>query len=127
MISPGVLPIISLASAPTAKILLSICEMATTDGSLSTTPRPGTKTSVFAVPRSIPSLGEKNDMLQHNTPPDSAKQTPSSFRKRVCQESSCSSMYRRILKPGGTPTASSRTRCVFDFKIPSYTASTLQG
>src|SRR4051812_39887268 len=33
--------------------------MATTDGSLSTTPRPGTNTSVLAVPRSMPSLGVK--------------------------------------------------------------------
>src|SRR3989344_563639 len=73
-ISPGVRPIISLASAPTARILLSISEMATTDGSLMMTPRPGTNTSVLAVPRSIPSLGEKKAMWSHDTPPSNLGQ-----------------------------------------------------
>src|SRR3989338_5903853 len=58
MISPGVRPTISFASLPTASILLSRTETATTDGSLSTMPRPGTKTSTVVVPRSIPSFGE---------------------------------------------------------------------
>ena len=51
----GVLPIISLASSPTALTFLTplMVSMATTDGSLSTIPRPRTYTSVLAVPRSI--------------------------------------------------------------------------
>src|SRR5919112_4405593 len=51
----GVLPIISLASSPTAFTFFTplMVSMATTDGSLSTIPRPRTYTSVLAVPRSI--------------------------------------------------------------------------
>jgi glycine/D-amino acid oxidase-like deaminating enzyme len=43
---------ILLASAPTARMAPVRVLIATTDGSLSTTPRPRTYTSVFAVPRS---------------------------------------------------------------------------
>ena len=52
---PGVLPIISLASSPTALTRLTPLSVstATTDGSLRTTPRPRRYTTVFAVPRSI--------------------------------------------------------------------------
>jgi hypothetical protein len=39
---PGVRPIIALASAPTARIALVLVLIATTDGSLSTIPRPRT-------------------------------------------------------------------------------------
>ena len=49
---PGVLPIIRLASTPTATIWPVLVLRATTDGSLSTIPRPRTYTRVFAVPRS---------------------------------------------------------------------------
>src|ERR1700690_1901480 len=70
MISPGVLPTISFASLPTARILLSRTETATTDGSLRTIPFPGTKTSTVVVPRSMPSFGEnENAMARHCIPP----------------------------------------------------------
>src|SRR3989338_4340556 len=63
IIFPGVRPIISFASFPTARILLSATETATTDGSLSTIPLPGTKTRTVVVPRSMPSFGEnENDI-----------------------------------------------------------------
>src|SRR3989344_4424630 len=52
----GVRPIMVLASAPTASILLSCSDTATTDGSFRTIPFPGRKTRVFAVPKSMPSL-----------------------------------------------------------------------
>src|SRR3989344_4568279 len=69
MMSSGVRPSISFASFPTARILLSR-EIATTDGSLSTMPFPGTKTSTVVVPRSMPSLGEKKkDILGRNCTP----------------------------------------------------------
>jgi hypothetical protein len=42
-----------------ARISLVYSEIATTDGSFSTIPFPGMYTNVFAVPRSIPSFGEK--------------------------------------------------------------------
>src|ERR1700722_1398874 len=48
----GVRPIIRLASAPTARGRPSLMSTATTDGSLSTMPRPRTYTNVLAVPRS---------------------------------------------------------------------------
>ncbi len=48
---PGVRPIIRLASIPTATIWPVLVFSATTDGSLSTMPRPRTYTRVFAVPR----------------------------------------------------------------------------
>src|SRR5271155_1961450 len=48
----GVRPIIRFASAPTANGRPSLMSTATTDGSLSTMPRPRTYTSVLAVPRS---------------------------------------------------------------------------
>jgi hypothetical protein len=67
IISPGVRPIISFASAPTAKMRLSISEMATTEGSFNTTPRPGTNTNVLAVPKSMPSLGVKNAIAANHT------------------------------------------------------------
>src|SRR5262252_10823596 len=51
-IFPGVLPIMRLASTPTATIWPLFVLRATTDGSLSTIPRPRTYTRVFAVPRS---------------------------------------------------------------------------
>jgi len=53
---PGVRPSISFASLPTASTRLGPLELActaTTDGSLATMPRPRTKVSVVAVPRSI--------------------------------------------------------------------------
>src|SRR3990167_2853681 len=59
MIDSGVLPIISLASKPIARILLSCSETATTEGSLSTIPLPGRNTKVLAVPKSMPSFLEK--------------------------------------------------------------------
>src|SRR5688572_13655473 len=51
---PGVRPIISRASSPTATRRLSSSEIATTDGSLRTTPLPLTYTRMLAVPRSMP-------------------------------------------------------------------------
>ena len=53
MMLPGVRPSIFLASAPTANTFSVFFSMATTDGSLSTMPRPRTYTSVVAVPRSM--------------------------------------------------------------------------
>src|SRR4051795_7326812 len=50
---PGVRPIISRASSPTATIRLS-SPTATTEGSVMTMPLPLTYTMTFAVPRSIP-------------------------------------------------------------------------
>src|SRR5947208_1843780 len=49
----GVRPIIRLASDPTASGRPSFTLTATTDGSLSTMPRPRTYTKVLAVPRSM--------------------------------------------------------------------------
>src|SRR3954469_20053014 len=49
---PGVRPIMRLASVPTARMPLLLVLIATTEGSLSTIPRPRTYTSVLAVPRS---------------------------------------------------------------------------
>src|SRR3989344_1564502 len=68
MMSSGVRPIIAFASAPMASILLFPCRpcafpTATTEGSLMTTPFPGTKTSTLVVPRSMPSFGEKKDIV----------------------------------------------------------------
>src|SRR5688500_3769587 len=51
---PGVRPIISRASSPTATSRLSSSLIATTLGSLSTTPLPLTYTRMLAVPRSMP-------------------------------------------------------------------------
>src|SRR5262245_5206162 len=51
-IDAGVRPIIRLASAPTACTRPVSSEIATTEGSKSTIPRPRMQTSVFAVPRS---------------------------------------------------------------------------
>ena len=53
-IFPGVLPIISFASLPTARTSFVFVFIATTDGSLMTIPFPLTYTRVFAVPKSIP-------------------------------------------------------------------------
>ncbi|MNM88610.1 hypothetical protein D3C81_1008320 [compost metagenome] len=53
-IFPGVLPIICLASVPTAKDFFVVLFIATTEGSLKTTPFPLTNTKVLAVPKSIP-------------------------------------------------------------------------
>src|SRR3990167_3837926 len=63
IISPGVRPIISFASLPTARILLSRTETATTEGSFSTMPLPGTYTSTVVVPRSMPSFGENEKAM----------------------------------------------------------------
>src|SRR3990167_7083370 len=68
MMSSGVRPIIFFASMPIARIELPPrlpCALptATTDGSLITTPFPGIKTRTFVVPRSMPSFGEKKDIL----------------------------------------------------------------
>src|SRR5512146_321858 len=49
----GVLPTIRLASLPTASAAEVLTLSATTEGSLTTTPLPGAKTQVLAVPRSI--------------------------------------------------------------------------
>ena len=51
---PGVRPIISLASLPTAMTMFSLTSIATTEGSRMTMPLPFIYTRVFAVPRSIP-------------------------------------------------------------------------
>src|SRR5690606_27309335 len=51
---PGVRPIIRLASSPTASMVFVSVRTATTDGSRRTTPFPLAKTSVLAVPRSMP-------------------------------------------------------------------------
>src|SRR3989338_6360499 len=53
LISAGVRPIISFAASPTARILLSDKEIATTEGSLNTTPLPRKYTKELQVPRSI--------------------------------------------------------------------------
>ena len=53
-IEPGVLPIMFLASSPTATISPVTASLATTEGSLNTIPFPATNTFVFAVPKSIP-------------------------------------------------------------------------
>ena len=65
---PGVLPTISFASLPTARIrglpppYLSR-SMATTEGSFMTMPLSLTSTRVFAVPRSMPISLEKNPTI----------------------------------------------------------------
>src|SRR5699024_9576421 len=56
---PGVLPIILFASSPTATISSVFTFRATTDGSRRTTPFFFIKTSVLAVPKSIPKSCEK--------------------------------------------------------------------
>src|SRR3989338_9395167 len=76
IVSPGVRPPISLASFPTASILLSRTETATTEGSLRTIPLPGTKTSTVVVPRSMPSLGEKEKAIRSGI----VAQTASSYQ-----------------------------------------------
>ena len=52
---PGVLPNIVVASSPTARTVFFAISlmMATTEGSLRTTPLPFTTTNVFAVPKSM--------------------------------------------------------------------------
>src|SRR5574344_305348 len=55
----GVLPSIILASSPTARILFVSLLIATTDGSLRTTPFPLIYTSTLAVPKSIPTSSVK--------------------------------------------------------------------
>ena len=49
---PGVRPSMRFASMPTASTRFVSFSTATTDGSMSTMPRPRTETSVLAVPRS---------------------------------------------------------------------------
>ena len=51
---PGVLPIILLASPPTANTSPEFLSTATTDGSLNTIPFPFIYTITVAVPKSIP-------------------------------------------------------------------------
>src|SRR5579875_3195543 len=58
---PGVRPIIRFASTPTATICPLFVLSATTEGSLSTIPRPRTYTRVFAVPRSTAMSRPRND------------------------------------------------------------------
>src|SRR3989344_5168555 len=100
IIFPGVRPIISFASFPTARILLSATETATTDGSLSTIPFPGTKTRTVVVPRSIPSLGEnEKDMRgivrQNRKIQKSLALTPPQFSKvGVARESKDNPTWR---------------------------------
>ena len=55
----GVRPTISFASSPIASTRFETVSIATTDGSSTTMPRPRTKTSVLAVPRSMPMSCEK--------------------------------------------------------------------
>ena len=55
----GVRPTISFASSPIASTRFDIVSIATTEGSSITIPRPRTLTSVFAVPRSMPTSCEK--------------------------------------------------------------------
>ena len=69
----GVRPIIRLASAPTASGRPSFTLTATTEGSLSTMPRPRTYTRVLAVPRSTAMSRPSSEKLvvahQRCTPP----------------------------------------------------------
>lgn len=55
----GVRPSMRFASAPIASTFRDFDSTATTDGSLMTIPFPCTWTSVFAVPRSMPTSLEK--------------------------------------------------------------------
>src|ERR1700759_4371829 len=66
---PGVRPIIRLASMPTATIWPLLVLRATTDGSLSTIPRPRTYTRVLAVPRSTPMSRPTNEDSWAGTEP----------------------------------------------------------
>src|SRR5258708_17610097 len=59
-ISWGVRPSIIFASVPTASTLSVVRSTATTEGSLSTMPRPFTHTRVLAVPRSIATSVDRN-------------------------------------------------------------------
>src|SRR5512135_2565527 len=73
---PGVRPIIRLASTPTATMAPVLVFSATTEGSLSTMPRPRTYTRVFAVPRSTAMSRPRNAsalLIRHENLP-----------KRVC-------------------------------------------
>ena len=54
MMLPGVRPSMAWASVPTFRSLPVVLSMATTEGSLRTTPLPFTYTRTEAVPRSIP-------------------------------------------------------------------------
>ena len=68
----GVRPIIRLASRPTASGRPSLTLTATTDGSLSTMPRPRTYTRVLAVPRSTAMsrpMIEENGLSEDMDPP----------------------------------------------------------
>ena len=67
MIDSGVLPIISLACAPTARTLSLRVSTATTDGSRRIIPLPRRQTRVFAVPRSIPISFENIHFLLFGT------------------------------------------------------------
>src|SRR3990167_4434290 len=63
IISSGVRPTISFASFPTARILLSLCETATTEGSFKTIPLFGTNTRTVVVPRSMPNFGDNGKII----------------------------------------------------------------
>ncbi len=67
-IAPGVLPIILFASSPTAITSFDISSIATTEGSIITTPRPATYAREFAVPRSIAISLTNNPCLLRATP-----------------------------------------------------------
>ena len=62
----GVRPIISRAFVPTASMRFCSVLKATTDGSFRTMPRPGTKTQVLAVPRSMARSVVRPNMLARN-------------------------------------------------------------
>ena len=80
LISSGVRPSINLASLPTASTRPVALSTATTDGSLRTMPRPLTKTSVFAVPRSIATSVEKKPIrLSRNIPASQCSAESPSF------------------------------------------------
>ena len=65
-ISVGVLPNISFASKPVAKILPFFLSIATTEGSFNTIPLPFNVTNKLAVPKSIPISFEVNPNILFN-------------------------------------------------------------
>src|SRR3989344_255811 len=102
MISSGVRPIIFLASLPMARIVAPpflplFLDTATTEGSLMTTPLPGTKMRTLVVPRSIPILGVRNDMHRHHSASDG--------RMREMQQKDSAEL--NFIIEGGTPLSGS--------------------
>src|SRR3954447_19016039 len=86
----GARPSISRACRPTASTRLSASEYATTDGSLSTTPRPLTYTRTFAVPRSMP-IAFPNMLMPSTTPtwanvPGTAHEAHTQLRQRSSRD-----------------------------------------